>query len=105
MSQFELTLAWGLFFWIVASSVVAAYIGNRCISIMIDNCEGLVATPKKVPANLFGSKNLSFFLKYKPKESDKSEFILAAQKWKKVQVVYYLQLGITFLLAVEFLGK
>lgn len=72
MSQANLTLAWVMFVWIVFSTVVAGFIGNRCISIML-----------------------------KHSDSDSIEFVQAVKKWKFVQLIYYVQLALFFLFGVN----
>jgi hypothetical protein len=105
VSQFELTLAWIIWVWIFVSSFLASYFANRCISIMHNHSDAKYDIPNKNSfKNLFaGSKNLMFFIKYKSKPSDSIEFIQAAKNWKKVQVVYYLQLACLFAVCLNYL--
>jgi|GEM_PF-5899098 len=104
MSQFELTLAW---IWIWVSSFLALYISNRYIEKMnIHNDNGLKIPDKVTISNLFkGSSNFTFFFKYRPQSADSKGFISAAQSWRKVQLIYYSQLAILFVICLAYLPQ
>lgn len=105
MNQFELTLAWTIWIWIMISSILASYIGNCYIEDMRGHNNSNLDIPNKCTfTNLAKvSNNFTFFVQYRPQVTDSKEFIIAAQRWRVLQVIYYFQLTVLFIIFFEYL--